>query len=514
MATRYDSRTNGCIFQWKIENLSHCCWLEKGVELVSPTFILDEFSGAIWSLHLYPMGGAKFENSIGFYLHREDDSGPHEMEVNYHLAFLSKDGRVLKELYEDTYLKSGEGLGRQNFESQKRVFFTQRKEFLSEDALTVQCTIRDICGEICGTFANLKHLYARTIFKVNRRSVLWKIDKFSTVKPVLRNKFKDNLIDLDLILDKDIFNMDVISYDDSIKYISVNISIIDSEGRKTNCGVGEFNGSKIQWSSFGGMHVEYGKFRSTSYYISRIPVKLMKHKSQYMPNDVLSLYVEYVFSTVTNSYEYFGSGTISPKLTKEVVENGIEHHVGKETSQNASVLIDDLKSMYTDGIFSDTTLHTSSQTFPVHRGILSARSPVFSRMFSHDMKEKNSGHVHITDLENDTVHRMLLFIYTDFLEDLQFESASKLYVAADKYEILSLKSRCSSFLKDNICPTKACDVLILADLHQDEDLKSFVQGYILEHNDVFSLQEWKHLMENNLKLAAAIMYRKIHPCNE
>ncbi|GBN92532.1 Speckle-type POZ protein B [Araneus ventricosus] len=166
--------------------------------------------------------------------------------------------------------------------------------------------------------------------------------------------------------------------------------------------------------------------------------------------------------------------------------------------------------MYTDGIFSDTKLHTSSQTFPVHRGILSARSPVFSRMFSHDMKEKNSGHVHITDLQNDTVHQMLLYIYTD----LQFESASKLYVAADKYEILSLKSRCSSFLKDNVCPTKACDVLILADLHQDEDLKSFVQGYILEHDDVFSLQEWKHLMENNLKLAADIMYRKIHPCNE
>ncbi|GBN92533.1 hypothetical protein AVEN_32240-1 [Araneus ventricosus] len=300
MTTRNDSRTNGCIFQWKIENLSHCCWLREGVELASPTFMGDEFFGTKWSLHLYPMGGEKFKNSIGFYLHREDDSGPHEMEVNYHLAFLSKDGTVLKGLYANFYFKRGEGDGRQNFESRKRVFLTQRKEFLPEDTLTVQCTLQ----EICDTIASLKYTYARTVFKVNRRSVLWKIDKFSTVKSGLRNKFKDNLINLELILNKEIFNMDVISYDDSIKYISVNISIIDSKGRKTNCGVGEFNGSKIQWSSFGGNQLEYGKFDST-YYISRIPEKLMEHKSQYMPNDVLSLAIEYVYSTIANSYEFF-----------------------------------------------------------------------------------------------------------------------------------------------------------------------------------------------------------------
>ncbi|GBM91380.1 hypothetical protein AVEN_42347-1 [Araneus ventricosus] len=56
----------------------------------------------------------------------------------------------------------------------------------------------------------------------------------------------------------------------------------------------------------------------------------------------------------------------------------------------------------------------------------------------------------------------------------------QLYVASDKYDILSMKRRCSSFLKENLCPTKACDVLELADLHQDDDLKSSVQDYILK----------------------------------
>ncbi|GBM17853.1 hypothetical protein AVEN_43545-1 [Araneus ventricosus] len=100
-------------------------------------------------------------------------------------------------------------------------------------------------------------------------------------------------------------------------------------------------------------------------------------------------------------------------------------------------------------------------------------------MFSSDTKEKNSGHVDITNFEDDTVHRMLLYIYTDSLENLQFECTSKLYAAADKYQILSLKSRCSSFLKENLHPTNACGALVLAVLHNDDDLKSSAQDYNL-----------------------------------
>ncbi|GBN17973.1 hypothetical protein AVEN_137342-1 [Araneus ventricosus] len=131
-------------------------------------------------------------------------------------------------------------------------------------------------------------------------------------------------------------------------------------------------------------------------------------------------------------------------------------------------------------------------------------------MFSSDMKEKNSGHVDITDLEAETVHRMLTYVYTDSLGDLQMESASALYTAADKYDIPSLKHRCSSFLKYNMYANTACDVLALADMHQDHDLKSAVQDYITEHGkEVFNTPEWKRFMETNLQLAADVMYRNV-----
>ncbi|GBO44212.1 TD and POZ domain-containing protein 3 [Araneus ventricosus] len=480
MATRNDGGIM-YTFQWKIENISHCCGLKVQDEIESPVFDTDALEDAKWSLVLRPLG-ADYKNYVGFFLRRQDSDGPTEIEINYKLAFLGKDGSVLKEKFSSHIFPFEYALGYQKFESRERIFFTEREEFLPEDALTVQVTLWKKDESI----AKLKHLYARTVFKVNRISFVWRIENYSTVKPLLRNKHKDNLIDFDLVLNDDLgkVEIDMISFDDSIKYVSFNTSIIDSEGKKKNIRVSKYFAGDLKKGILSCMF---------------IPKLLMGNKRLYLPNDVLSLYFESVYSTETKSNELFDCRIISPKLTKELVEN----------SSNSAVLIDDLKSMYMDGILSDMELRTSKQTFPAHKNILSARSPVFRRMFSNDMKESSSGYVDITDLESDTVHRMLLYIYTDILEDLQIESACKLYTAADKYEIMSLKGECSSFLKDNLCPTKTCDVLILADQHQDDNLKSAVQDYILEHNEVFNLLEWQHFMETNLKLAAEVMYRKV-----
>ncbi|GFY37077.1 hypothetical protein TNIN_3041 [Trichonephila inaurata madagascariensis] len=61
-------------------------------------------------------------------------------------------------------------------------------------------------------------------------------------------------------------------------------------------------------------------------------------------------------------------------------------------------------------------------------------------MFTNDMKEKNNKCVDIEDLDDDTVQRMLLYMYTATLPDFQWDSACNLYAAANKYEILSLKN--------------------------------------------------------------------------
>ncbi|GFS73576.1 speckle-type POZ protein B [Trichonephila clavipes] len=174
---------------------------------------------------------------------------------------------------------------------------------------------------------------------------------------------------------------------------------------------------------------------------------------------------------------------------------------------------DDLKEgmeqLYNEGTLTDVKLCTSTGTFHTHKAILSARSPVFRAMFTTDMLENIQERVDLPDVEADTVRRMLLYVYSNKLEGLRWDSSLKLYSAADKYEILTLKRKCSSFLKQNLSPSNVCDVLILADMHYDGDLKKAAQDYVFENEvNVFSSHEWADCMKNNVTLAAETMFLK------
>ncbi|CAL1279324.1 unnamed protein product [Larinioides sclopetarius] len=157
----------------------------------------------------------------------------------------------------------------------------------------------------------------------------------------------------------------------------------------------------------------------------------------------------------------------------------------------------------------DVELKTETKTFPAHKVWLCAISFVFKTMLSSDMREKNSNIIPIDDLENDTVQQLLQFIYTDRLEDLCWDSATKLYYAGDKYQIERLKVICSSFLVNNVSPSSASELLILADKHSDSDLKEAVEDFILRHEEqVFELEEWHKLTETNSQLALKTMLLK------
>ncbi|KAF8777718.1 Speckle-type POZ protein-like B like protein [Argiope bruennichi] len=91
--------------------------------------------------------------------------------------------------------------------------------------------------------------------------------------------------------------------------------------------------------------------------------------------------------------------------------------------------------------------------------VLCARSPVFRSMLTTKMKEKIMERIQIDDLDDDTIDQFLRFLYTDDLKDLQWESAMKLYYAADKYQVQLLKYLCSSFLVARLDISNVTDLL-------------------------------------------------------
>ena len=61
---------------------------------------------------------------------------------------------------------------------------------------------------------------------------------------------------------------------------------------------------------------------------------------------------------------------------------------------------------------SDIQITVKDQEIYAHQSILRARSPVFAAMLKHDMKEKRTNSVTISDIDGPVFAEMLRFIYT------------------------------------------------------------------------------------------------------
>ncbi|GFS95678.1 hypothetical protein NPIL_130671, partial [Nephila pilipes] len=67
--------------------------------------------------------------------------------------------------------------------------------------------------------------------------------------------------------------------------------------------------------------------------------------------------------------------------------------------------------------FADVHLKCGSVAIPAHKNILSMRSPVFSAMFSSEMKETLQNEVNITDVDVPALRMMLKYVYTGKVEN-------------------------------------------------------------------------------------------------
>ncbi|OXU30766.1 hypothetical protein TSAR_013232 [Trichomalopsis sarcophagae] len=110
----------------------------------------------------------------------------------------------------------------------------------------------------------------------------------------------------------------------------------------------------------------------------------------------------------------------------------------------------------------DVTIVVGEKKFPAHKNILSARSPVFSAMFEHDMLENKENIVEITDVDAETMAEVLRFIYAGKIKDIE-KSAVDLLVLADKYQIETLRIMCEGAMVKNLNTNNVTDILKIVD---------------------------------------------------
>ncbi|CAL1292557.1 unnamed protein product [Larinioides sclopetarius] len=369
------------------------------------------------------------------------------------------------------------------------IFGPKRSVFLPEDTLTVLC-------QFWNTHERGKVLI-RSRIGVNRKCFLWTLRGFSKSrcykKLYVENSHQYGDIQLNIkYMDEEISDEEFyieISRIGGVKcYCCLKVSVLDVYGKAFNYIEDEFVFEKEDKQQFWKFSPVMSK------------TKLLASKNILLPNDTLSLKCEFVatlgtLSEETTVFSYYKDVTSFLKSSNEIstcFQEGV-------FSDSYTDLVSDLEIILDYAIISDVSLQVGSEIIKVHKVILSAESPIFDDIFK---RKEICNIVVIEDLDADTLRGLLFYMYTDTIHDYQWENITNLYLAAVKYEVVSLKLKCSSFFKANLSLSKICDVLVLADSKLDADLISAVQGFISEHSsEVFTSNAWKELEKNHSTLA-------------
>ncbi|GBN58366.1 Speckle-type POZ protein [Araneus ventricosus] len=496
------------VFFWFIENYSYC-WHKNGEELDSPNFTIDELQGTIWNLQLHPRGMRdEDEGHISLFLYRsKQDDGPEDVSIKYELSFIAADGSTFcceKTEYE---FKRGDGCGCGKFLKMDKILLRRNSDYLPEDILTVRCKIWK--GE--GNIQNIGQSSARSRIRVEKNSFLHVVENFSTLQSDAKQTIKihshskkgcfisSSLYFTEGLCCKEKIMIEIVPSNTNQILCKCEFSLLDRSGNVIECGVTDNR---------------YDVARKS---IRKLPLSLTREavlyrKNEYLLDDKLSLICKCTFSsgiefeTIEETLNKVPLDVMKRKRNYVPGKNAYE--AAKKLCTNSSVL-EDIKSLYINQYLTDVEVKMETKSFQAHKIVLCARSPVFKAMFTNDMKEKNIDCIRVDDLEDDIMQQLLFFLYSDNIENLQWESATQLYYAADKYQIGKLKEVCSSFLVESLTTTNAGELLLLADTHNDNNLKKSVEGFILEHEEeIFVSKEWDMVVKKNPLLVIKTMQSK------
>lgn len=165
----------------------------------------------------------------------------------------------------------------------------------------------------------------------------------------------------------------------------------------------------------------------------------------------------------------------------------------------------DMQNILNTGDLSDVVLSEGDTKIHAHKVVLSARSPVFAKMFQHRMKENCENCVSISDIPGVVLKELVAFIYSGTIVIKDDQMARNLYIAADKYAVCDLRRLCSEFLQ-NVSFDDVLDTLALADLYEDKTLKHSALRFItMNYPQMKNCKGWDSFMKQNQSLAIEIL---------
>lgn len=173
----------------------------------------------------------------------------------------------------------------------------------------------------------------------------------------------------------------------------------------------------------------------------------------------------------------------------------------KKLSPCVESLVEDIKQLYSSHEQSDFILKCNRRKFPVHKLILAARSDYFAAMFRSGMKETNEGSAEIKDIEPDILEQALNYMYSGSLCVISLETLRKIYAAADRFGIESLKTKCCSLFIDISSQDSPEDIIEKKEVDADRTVLDVNLVKDKPLKELFLSREWGALQQKHPELA-------------
>ncbi|KAK6937487.1 BTB/POZ domain [Dillenia turbinata] len=137
----------------------------------------------------------------------------------------------------------------------------------------------------------------------------------------------------------------------------------------------------------------------------------------------------------------------------------------------------------------DVNFEVDGEIFAAHKLVLAARSPVFRAQLFGPMKDQNTQHIKVEDMEAPVFKALLHFIYWDSLPDMEELTglntkwastllSQHLLAAADRYALDRLRLLCEANLCEDVAINTVATTLALAEQHHCFQLKAVCLKFV------------------------------------
>ena len=184
--------------------------------------------------------------------------------------------------------------------------------------------------------------------------------------------------------------------------------------------------------------------------------------------------------------------------TFKAVREDLKSLIASGLDEMKGVSVDKISETIPTICTSDVIFSVSDKLIKANRDILSCRSPYFCQMFNSGMREsaEPAKVVVLSDLSIECFLKILEFLYTGTLENIDGEIVVELLISAERFMLDDLKSLCEDVIRLGIDTESVSALLITSSRHSARGLKKIAFDYVLDNfEEVKRTEGFKELVK-------------------